>query len=659
MFIEILIILALCSFAVFALPTRLKGPFTLIVTGLGALRCIIKATGVLLHEYGEIEARLPGTLFGDEYAATDPLSALFMLICSLSVIAVLIYAQGYLKPYLSRKTPVQISLHYLSLSILYYSMIGVVLCRGAFGFLTMWELMTISSFLLILFDAERREVRRAALNYLILMHIGFIFLLAGFVTLWAAGLPATFDSLGLYFAGHNPLPLFVLFLIGFGMKAGMFPLHVWLPEAHPAAPAHISALMSGVMIKMGIYGILRVTIGISNGLLTIGLILFILGILTGLWGILSAAVQNDLKRSLAYSSIENIGIILLALGIGLAGKAWDNPLLALCGIGGALLHTVNHSFFKGVLFMGAGSVYSATHTTALDRLGGLSRNMPRTAAFFLMGSLAICALPPLSGFISEFLVYFGMFSTVAAGGNGTVAAICGIVFLALIGGIAILAFTKLYSIVFSGTARSEAAVTAREVPRSMWLGALIPLIGIWLVGLVPGFFLGGLFSLAGRTYGIEGATMLGEIAGPDLWKISLIAVILLLSVTFIYSYKKRLLHTRTVTTGPTWGCGFDTATSRMQYTGESFSEGLQSVSGRVATKRPHVVGRSEIFAERHNLDVSHRDRVASMFSAWWVELLRRINARVMATRTGKVNHYVLYALISLLLILLLTLIGLI
>lgn len=659
MFAETLLILALLSLAVFAVPLRLKGPFTLAVTGIGALRCLAESIAVLGRGYGQIETLITSPVFGDGYAATDPLSALFMLICSLAVIAVLIYAQGYLRPYLGKKSPAQLSLHYAALSLLYYAMIGVVMCRGAFGFLFMWELMTVSSFVLILFDAERREVRRAAMNYLILMHIGFIFLVAGFVTLRAAELPATFDSLALYFAGHNPLPLFLVFLVGFGMKAGMFPLHVWLPEAHPAAPAHISALMSGVMIKMGVYGILRVALAIGDGLLAVGLVLFVLGIVTGLWGILSAAVQNDLKRLLAYSSIENVGIILLALGIGLAGKAWDNPLLALCGVSGALLHTVNHSFFKGVLFFGAGSVYTATHTTALNSLGGLGRTMPRTAALFLAGTAAICALPPLSGFVSEFLVYFGLLGAVAEPGSGTIAAACGIVFLALIGGLALLAFTKLYGITFSGLPRSKAAAEAREVPVPMIAGAMIPLAGILAVGLAPGLFTGGLFALTGRLLGIEGAPLIYRMAGPDLWKITAAAVVLAGVVGLVCGYKKSLLRKRTVGTGPTWGCGFGAPSPRMQYTGESFAEGLQSLSGRAATGRPQMVGRGEIFAGRHNLDVRHRDRVASLFSAWWVELLRRVNARVMATRTGKVNHYVLYALMFLLLILLLSLTNLI
>ena len=212
-----------------------------------------------------------------------------------------------------------------------------------------------------------------------------------------------------YFRTQPALPLFVVFLAGFGMKAGMFPMHVWLPEAHPAAPSHVSALMSGVMIKTGVYGILRVTAQIADlpTLRTAGLILLVAGIVTGLWGVILAAAQNDVKRLLAYSSIENIGIVLIGLGIAALGKSSGNQLAAICGLSGALLHTLNHSLFKSLLFFGAGNILSQTHTTSLDALGGLGRHMPVTGLLFLAGTTAICALPPLNGFVSELLIYLG------------------------------------------------------------------------------------------------------------------------------------------------------------------------------------------------------------------------------------------------------------
>ena len=370
MFIESVIALMLLSLAVFAVPVRWKWQVAFCVVGLGVLSALYEAVGVFSGG-GRIYPEGINIVFGPQYGVTDPLSSFFLIILSLSAVAVLIYAKGYIKPYLGRKSPAQISLHYCGLGVLYLSMLLVVTLRDGFSFLFAWEVMTLSSFVLMLFDAERREVRRAALSYLILMHVGFLFLLAGFVTLYASGLPASFDALALYGEqGGNIIPLFIVFLIGFGMKAGIFPLHVWLPEAHPAAPAHISAFMSGVMIKTGVYGVMRVVSCFDSHLFAIGLIVLCIGAVTGLWGVILAALQNDVKKLLAYSSIENIGIIFIALGTALLGKAEGSDPIFYAGMAGALLHTLNHSFFKSLLFMGAGNIYTATHTTSLDDLGG-------------------------------------------------------------------------------------------------------------------------------------------------------------------------------------------------------------------------------------------------------------------------------------------------
>ena len=434
MFIESVIALMLLSLAVFAVPVRWKWQVAFCVVGLGVLSALYEAVGVFSGG-GRIYPEGINIVFGPQYGVTDPLSSFFLIILSLSAVAVLIYAKGYIKPYLGRKSSAQISLHYCGLGILYLSMLLVVTLRDGFSFLFAWEVMTLSSFVLMLFDAERREVRRAALSYLILMHVGFLFLLAGFVTLYASGLPASFDALALYGEqGGNIIPLFIVFLIGFGMKAGIFPLHVWLPEAHPAAPAHISAFMSGVMIKTGVYGVMRVVSCFDSHLFAIGLIVLCIGAVTGLWGVILAALQNDVKKLLAYSSIENIGIIFIALGTALLGKAEGSDPIFYAGMAGALLHTLNHSFFKSLLFMGAGNIYTATHTTSLDDLGGLGKRMPVTATLFLVGTLAICALPPLSGFVSEFLIYMGLLDGIAANGPVTVIALSGLIFLALIGG---------------------------------------------------------------------------------------------------------------------------------------------------------------------------------------------------------------------------------
>ena len=445
MFLYSLLALAVVTALIFAAPLKAKVWATLAVVAAGALWASATAVGVLA---GGHTVRLWATdvfLFGSDAGSMDPLSALFALIVSVGAVAAVLYSRGYLAHYLGRKSPAHISLHYTALATMFYAMLGVVTSEGGFSFLFFWELMTVASFLLILFDAERREVRRAALAYVIMMHVGFALLLIGFVRLDSVCGSADFALLGEYFRTQPALPLFVVFLAGFGMKAGMFPMHVWLPEAHPAAPSHVSALMSGVMIKTGVYGILRVTAQIADlpTLRTAGLILLVAGIVTGLWGVILAAAQNDVKRLLAYSSIENIGIVLIGLGIAALGKSSGNQLAAICGLSGALLHTLNHSLFKSLLFFGAGNILSQTHTTSLDALGGLGRHMPVTGLLFLAGTTAICALPPLNGFVSELLIYLGMLDGIASGSD-VLASAAGLAALALIGGVVILAFTKLY-----------------------------------------------------------------------------------------------------------------------------------------------------------------------------------------------------------------------
>ena len=388
LFLYLLIALTAVAAAIFATPLRRKVWTALALTAAGALWCSARAVGVLAGADSGPVWSVPGTLFGGDTGSMDGLSALFVVIISVGAVAAVLYSRGYLAHCLAEKSPAHISLHYTALVAMFYAMLGVVLSDGGFSFLFFWELMTVASFLLILFDAQRREVRRAALSYLIMMHIGFVLLVIGFVRLDAACGAATFGALGDYFRTQPGLPLLLVFLAGFGMKAGLFPMHVWLPEAHPAAPSHVSALMSGVMIKTGVYGILRVTAALGEQPLlhTAGVILLAAGVVTGLWGVILAAMQNDVKRLLAYSSIENVGVILIGLGVAALGKSSGNQLVALCGVTGALLHTLNHSLFKSLLFFGAGNILSQTHTTSLDALGGLAKHMPLTAILFLTGT---------------------------------------------------------------------------------------------------------------------------------------------------------------------------------------------------------------------------------------------------------------------------------
>jgi len=661
MFLYSLLALAVVTALIFAAPLKAKVWATLAVVAAGALWASATAVGVLA---GGHTVRLWATdvfLFGSDAGSMDPLSALFALIVSVGAVAAVLYSRGYLAHYLGRKSPAHISLHYTALATMFYAMLGVVTSEGGFSFLFFWELMTVASFLLILFDAERREVRRAALAYVIMMHVGFALLLIGFVRLDSVCGSADFALLGEYFRTQPALPLFVVFLAGFGMKAGMFPMHVWLPEAHPAAPSHVSALMSGVMIKTGVYGILRVTAQIADlpTLRTAGLILLVAGIVTGLWGVILAAAQNDVKRLLAYSSIENIGIVLIGLGIAALGKSSGNQLAAICGLSGALLHTLNHSLFKSLLFFGAGNILSQTHTTSLDALGGLGRHMPVTGLLFLAGTTAICALPPLNGFVSELLIYLGMLDGIASGSD-VLASAAGLAALALIGGVVILAFTKLYGTVFLGAPRTHEVAEASEVDNFRIAAMALPLAGILFIGLFPQTAVSAVTRAAGF-FIHHPADAADYLLSPTLAAVSRTVWLLILVVGLLAWLRSRALRTRKVTDGATWGCGFTSPNVRMQYSGESYSEGLQSIATSLTQNSGEgsAVGKGEIFPAAHNFDIRHKDRFDKLFAAWWVELLRVINKRAMRLRTGKINHYVLFALAFLVLIFLLSIFNLI
>ena len=643
-------------FAIFLAPQRHK---VWVATGVISTAAIAAITlAVMALNDGVVELGSFSTIFfGKESLSVDPLSSLFLIIIALASVATVIYSRGYVAGYLKRFSPAHISLHYTALVTLVISMMMVVISSGGFSFLFSWELMTIASFILILFEADRQEVRRAALNYLVMMHIGFIFLVVGFTLLYQQTGSADFAAIVTYFKDAAPLPLFIVFFIGFGMKAGLVPMHIWLPEAHPAAPSHVSAIMSGVMIKTGVYGVIRLMQAIDHNtelLNTIGIIILFSGIVTGLWGVFLASIQNDVKRLLAYSSIENIGVILIGLGIAAIGHAAGSDLIGMCGMCGALLHIINHSLFKTLLFFSAGNIYSQMHTTSLNKMGGLAKSMPMTAIIMLFATVAICALPPLNGFVSELLIYIGMFNGVSDG-REVLYSIAAIIALSLIGGIVVLAFTKLYGMVFLGSPRSTHVAESSEVD-NFRIGAMaIPVAGILFIGLFPQFAIRPVAMVAEAVTGSDN-TVAVEYFEPTLQTLSWICWTLIVIIVGLYLLKRRAQRNRKIEEGPTWGCGFTSPNCRMQYTGESFSEGLENIAKPLMkdTVDGRSVDKGEIFPAPHNYRIAHKDKVDSMLATWWVNMMHRINEYVMRLRTGRVNNYITYALVFFVVVLLLS-----
>ena len=659
MYLYSLIAAMLVALVIFLVPKRYKVWVATGVVSLVALAAITVAVMAFMGQPVEF-VKFVTPFFGEEALAVDKLSALMLIIIAVASVATVLYSKGYVAGYLERYSEAHISMHYTALVTLVVSMMLVVVSSGGFSFLFAWELMTIASFMLILFEADRQEVRRAALNYLVMMHIGFLFLVVGFVMLYNVTGSANFAAINAYYEHANLLPLFVILFIGFGMKAGLFPMHIWLPEAHPAAPSHVSAIMSGVMIKTGVYGIVRIMQVEelrADMLFTIGLIVLVSGAVTGLWGVILAAMQNDIKRLLAYSSIENVGVILIGLGIAAVGHAAGSPLVGMCGMCGALLHMVNHSLFKTMLFFSAGNIYSKMHTTAMNQMGGLAKHMPITAILMLFATVAICALPPLNGFVSELLIYIGMFNGVS-NGYEVLYSVTGIIVLSLIGGIVVLAFTKLYSVVFLGSPRSHHVAESTEVDSLRIVAMSIPAAFILIIGLAPQYVVIPISHVAEEVTNSVN-TIAVEHFAPTLESLSYVSIAFILVVTLLFFIKRRAQRNRTIAEGPTWGCGFTAVNTRMQYTGESFSEGLENI-GKPLMKNMvdgRAVDKDEIFPLPHRYRIRHKDKVDSLLGRWWVQMMHRINEYVMRLRTGKVNSYITFALLFFVVVLILTLCG--
>jgi formate hydrogenlyase subunit 3/multisubunit Na+/H+ antiporter MnhD subunit len=495
---------------------------------------------------------IPGFI-GDVNFVIDPLSAFFLLVITVMSFIGTLYAVGYIKPYVDKNY--HISSHFLFLSILITSMLLVVTIQSHIAFLIAWEIMSLSSFFLVIFESNKKEVISAGLNYLVTMHVSFLFLLFGFIALSAKG--AMSDI------------IFLLLFIGFGIKAGFIPFHNWLPKAHPAAPSHISGIMSGVMIKTGIYGILRALTLVGIPSLKISYFVLFISVISALFGVLYAIAQHDLKRLLAYHSIENIGIIGIGIGIGMLGLAYNNDVVAIIGFSGGTLHILNHAIFKQLLFFAAGAVYTKAHTKNIEKLGGLIKPMPFTAGLFLVASIAITGLPPLNGFISEFLIYLGLLNGLSINSSTALMVFAlSIAGLAMVGTMALLCFTKAFSIVFLGAPRHEkSAAVKEEVPATM----LVPMAFLAFLTFVIGLF---------PQYAVK------LVINPALMYVHntelSLPVSLLRTLSFggfgfillfgaIFGLRALLLRNKSVYRYKTWDCGYQQITARMQYTATSFA----------------------------------------------------------------------------------------
>lgn len=608
---------------------------------------------------------LPGLPF---HLRLDPLAGFFIVVIGLLGLFVSIYSIGYVKGYGSLRSITQMICFY---SLFLAGMFLVVLADDAYFFLVAWEMMAASSYFLVMYEDEKGENRRAAFLYLLIAHVGALAILLAFGVLagesGATGFNGyTFDAMrGAELSSGLAALSFFLAFFGFASKAGVIPLHVWLPEAHPAAPSNISALMSGVMLKTSIYGICRFAFDfIKIFPWWWGGIVLVLGLVSAVMGVLYALMQHDLKRLLAYHSVENIGIILIGLGLSMIFAAFHLPTLCALALVAALYHTLNHAIFKGLLFMGAGAVLHATHERNMENMGGLIHRMPWTAPLFLVGCVSISALPPFNGFVSEWLTFQAFLLSPALPHPLLKLLIpLGAALLALTGALAAACFVKVFGIVFLGQWRGhQKPERIQEVGLAMRVGMLMAAISCLTLGIFPTWLISWLDTIPEQLCGAK----LAESAGKFGWlwltpiahqrasysgSVFFIGIIAIVAVTWL------LLHVRatSVTRVPIWDCGFAKLTPRMQYTASAFSMPIRRVLGFLFAVREQL----EVVPQTNHTAIpgtlQYRLRIRDRFWNWLYAPLGEaaywIARQVGKLQQGRIQIYLLYSFVTLIVLL--------
>jgi hydrogenase-4 component B len=606
----------------------------------GAALGVSLAVTVLLGAPAPL-AVLPGSLPGGPWVfGVDALSAWFLLVVLGVGACAGVFGVGYLAPERGHRA---VGAAHALFALLHVGLVGVVTAQAMVPFLAAWEVMAVSAYLLVMFEHEHAETRRAGLVYVVLTHLSTLALVGmfaalaanttgrSFVELGAANqVPATARTVALWFG-----------LIGFGLKAGAVPLHFWLPAAHAAAPSHVSAVLSGVMLKVGIYGLLRLVSLLGAPPSWFGWALFLVGLISGVLGVLWALAQHELKRLLAYHSVENIGIILLGMGIGVLGLSYGEPTVALLGFAGALLHTLNHALFKSLLFLGAGAVLRATGTQRIDQLGGLWRRLPWTALTFGVASVAIVGLPPLNGFVSEWVVFRGL---LAAGTSREALrfAVFGAAGLGLIGALALACFSKVNGVIFLGQRRSTNHPEQQETdPRPVMLVPMLILAGACIaIGFLPVLVLGPARLVATTVAPVvDGPTAYAEWGGATVL-ISVLGLGLVVFVGVLFVLRRILQQGVSAGVGETWGCAAPALTPRMQYTASSYAAPLLLAYGSLAGVREH---RSALAYHSHAADPVQDGLVAPAWAA-----LRRLDVHRRWIQGGRVRWYLLAVIFTLL-----------
>ena len=632
---------------------------TYIPAAIGSLLAIILSISVFTSE--DIHIILNSNQLFDFEILIDGLATFFILIIGLVSFAVSIYSLSYAKKFDDKKNNSSLGLLF---NLFIISMILVVASNNMFFFLIFWELMSLTSFFLVIYEHENKNNIKSGLTYIVMTHIGTAMIFASFLLMYSQTGSFSFDS----FRDIGTIPdhikdiAFVLAFIGFGTKAGMVPLHTWLPKAHPSAPSNASALMSAVMLKIAIYGIVRYlfdfnAINDSSNYLWWGIGILAIGSVSALVGVLYALVEHDIKRALAFHSIENIGIIFIGIGLSVIFASFNLMSLSVLAFVASMFHTLNHALFKGLLFMAAGSIHYSTHTKNIDDLGGLIKKMPWTALMFLIGSIAIIGLPPLNGFISEWLTLqsllavFQIPSTILQ----VTLAFASLAF-ALTIGLAAATFVKLFGISFLSKSRSLKSTNAAEVPRFMLAGKAILAASCILLGILP--FIG--INLIVTTFDLSFTPLspfesisITNTDGNNFASLMMPVVLMIfLSVFVAIVAFVRIMGGKTSTKKlGTWDCGFGSLSERTQYTATSLAEPIRRIFS--AFYKPENKINIEFNSDKNQYlkkSINMNSTTRNIFEEFYERVIF-INLfvldKIRKIQTGKVNAYILYIMIVL------------
>ncbi|MDD2660358.1 MAG: hydrogenase 4 subunit B [Methylococcales bacterium] len=635
-----------------------------VLLGLSGVFALIAGLAVLIGK-GVITGQLPfGLPWLHWHVRFDALSGFFFLIIGIAVCAVSLYGPGYVRGYKENEHPFAVLGLFTGLFVA--GMLLVLLADDAFMFMIAWELMSVASYFLVAFQHENSANRRAAFLYLLMAEVGALAIILGFGVLASFSDSFTFDALREAKLSNAWASIaFVLALFGFGMKAGIVPVHVWLPEAHPVAPSHISGLMSGVMLKVALYGLIRFCFDLLGDVhWQWGVVVLILGTVSALGGILYAMMQTNLKRLLAYSSVENIGIIFMVLGLSMIFMANGYPHLAALGFLAALFHAFNHALFKNLLFLGAGIIHHQTHELNIDMMGGLIKKMPQTSVLFLVGCMSISSLPLFNGFVSEWLA-FQTALQVDVLDNGVLRSLIPVsaAALALTAALAAACFVKVFGLIFLGQSRSRNSEKAHEVKHKGMLAGPVLLAGLcFFTGIFPGVIIHLINSVSGQ---LLGQTMPNDSALGWLWlapvsarqasyspPLVLIGALIAAGVCYWYLRRNPLTVMRRA---ETWDCGFGGLTPRMQYSSSAFTMPFRRIFAKVwiideqINKDMQGAMKQDVAAVHYQLHIQDHSWPRLYFPV--VHGVNSLAKQVGRIQTGNIRTYLGYSFATLIILL--------